>query len=101
MNNNLRVVLTAVFVCLFLTGCQAMMYGTAEKLNKISVGMSKQQVIQELGNPDTTSASGSEEILKYKWMKTVVSWGPKYFYVRLADGKVQSYGEEEELTSKR
>ena len=69
----------------------------AERLNRISVGMPKEQVVRELGTPDTTSASGNEEILKYKWMTTVVGWGPEYFYVRLVDGKVESYGEEGEL----
>ena len=74
-----------------------MMYGTAAKLNRISVGMPREQVVRELGTPDTSSASGNEEILKYKWMKTVVEWVPEYFYVRLVDGKVASYGEENEL----
>ena len=78
-----------------------MMYGTAAKLNKISVGMPEEQVVRELGTPDTTSASGNEEILKYKWMKTVVEWGPEYFYIRLVDGKVESYGEENELKRKQ
>jgi len=83
-----------------LVACQAIAYGTAEKLNNISIGMTKEQVVKELGNPDTTRASDNQEVLIYKWMKTVVSWAPRYFYVRLVNKKVQSFGEESELESK-
>lgn len=100
MRKNICEVCVSVLICFLLGGCQAVAYGTAEKLNHIAVGMTKDQVIKELGMPDTTSASDTDEIMKFKWMKTVVSWAPKYFYVRLVDGKVQSYGEESEMKTK-
>jgi hypothetical protein len=77
--------------------CQAMMYGTASRLNDISVGMPKTEAVEKLGTPDSTYAHDGVEFLIYKWMKTTIDWWPKYYYVKLIDGKVNSYGEQKEL----
>ena len=84
-----------LFIFLMLSGCQAMVYGTASELNELRPGMSKAEVIQKLGDPDATSADADkkEEILTYRKMRGVVSWAPKLFDVILRDGKTVSWGE--------
>ena len=81
---------------MLLTGCQAMIYGTASDFEKISLGMSKAQVIQTLGSPVSVSADGDkgEEYLIYKRMKHAISEWPRTYSVTLRDGKVVKYGEQ-------
>lgn len=76
------------------------------RFNRLSVGMSKADAINILGQPETTRAVENTEYLMYhKWMcfnmpsqfhRCVVSYGvdasEKYF-VRVIDGKVNAYGE--------
>ena len=80
----------------FLTGCQAIVYGTASDFEKISLGMTKVQVIQALGSPVSVSADGdkSEEYMIYKRMKHAISEWPRTYSVTLRDGKVVKYGEQ-------
>ncbi|WP_157212741.1 outer membrane protein assembly factor BamE domain-containing protein [Herbaspirillum sp. CF444] len=79
---------------LTLIGCQAIAYGTAEDFNKLSVGMSKEQVVQVLGTPSSTSANGDigEETLVYRRMPNVVSWGPSNYVAVFKGGKLVRYG---------
>lgn len=88
----------AVVVLIFLAGCQAIVYGTASDFEKISLGMSKSQVIQMLGSPVSVSADGDkgEEQLVYKRMKHAISEWPRTYSVTLRDGKVVKYGEQYE-----
>lgn len=81
-----------------LAGCQAIVYGTASDFEKISLGMSKPQVIQVLGSPVSVSADGDkgEEQLVYKRMKHAISEWPRPYSVTLRDGKVVKYGEQYE-----
>jgi outer membrane protein assembly factor BamE (lipoprotein component of BamABCDE complex) len=88
----------AVIAAIFLTGCQAMVYGTASDFEKISLGMTKEQVIQTLGSPVSISANGDkgEEYLIYKRMKHAISEWPRTYSVTLRGGKVVKYGEQYE-----
>lgn len=81
-----------------LTGCQAVVYGTASDFEKISLGMSKVQVIEVLGSPVAVSADGdkNEEYLIYKRMKHAISEWPRTYSVTLRAGKVVKYGEQYE-----
>ena len=81
---------------IFLTGCQAIVYGTASDFEKISLGMTKVQIIQALGSPVSVSADGdkSEEYMIYKRMKHAISEWPRTYSVTLRDGKVVKYGEQ-------
>ena len=83
---------------MFLTGCQAMVYGTASDFEKISLGMTRAQVIEALGSPVSVSADGDkgEEHLIYKRMKHAISEWPRTYSVTLRDGKVVKYGEQYE-----
>lgn len=77
-------------------GCQSMMYGTADELNNLKVGMTKADVLKKLGDPTSSGADSdhNEEYLLFKKMNGVVSWGPSMYKVTLRDGKVIKWGEQ-------
>jgi hypothetical protein len=81
----------------FLTGCQAMMYGTASDFTRLSLGMTKSEVIQMIGEPNTVRADAGtgEEHLIYRRMPQVVGWLPYNYDVTLKQGRVVSYGQYE------
>jgi|688.fasta_scaffold1401632_1 hypothetical protein len=74
-----------------LVGCT---HGTA--LNRISVGMTKAQVIEELGEPASVAAYNGVETMRYDFWKDFWQRSPgdykSEYYVRIVAGKVQSYG---------
>ena len=79
--------LLLILMCLGLIGC-----ATASKMNRISLGMTKAGVIKTLGTPTSASAKGNTEYLNYRLTETnnMYDWGNLYF-VRIIDGKVESY----------
>jgi hypothetical protein len=81
-----------------LSGCQAMVYGTASDFEKLSIGMDRAQVVQALGSPVSVAADGEkgEEYMVYKRMKHAVSEWPRTYLVTLKNGKVIRYGEQYE-----
>ncbi len=58
-------------------------------MHKIELGMSKPEVIQEMGKPTNASGSGSEE---YLWYIPANRFWERY-YVHLVNGKVEAYGQ--------
>lgn len=64
----------------------------APNFNRISVGMTKAEVIKQLGKPTHVSAAGGQEMLAYEWDNF---WDGKgagmWSYVGLAEGKVTGY----------
>ena len=78
-----------LLIALILSGCVA----SSEKMNDISVGMTKTEVVQIMGKPDRISASGSTEYLIYRLGATddLVTLETDYF-VRLNNGVVDQYG---------
>lgn len=80
-----------VALCLGVVGC-----ATASNLNNISLGMTKDDVIKVLGNPDSISAKDSLEYLKYNYEPFIrasnLSHSDYDYFVRLDDGKVESFG---------
>jgi outer membrane protein assembly factor BamE (lipoprotein component of BamABCDE complex) len=87
-----------LLLCISLAGCQAMVYGTAADFEKITLGMSKAQVVDVLGSPVSVSADGDkkEEYLIYKRMKHAISEWPRTYAVTLRNDKVVKYGEQYE-----
>jgi hypothetical protein len=90
---------TLLLVCLLLGGCASSehMFSNymASDMNKISLGMTKQQVIQQLGTPMGVSAQDGVEYLSYSLSDTLsdaMAWQTHRFYVRLVNGHVDSYG---------
>lgn len=80
-----------------LAGCQAMIFGTADDLNKIQIGMTKEQVIAAIGKPNAISADADkrEESLSFKRMSAEFGWMPAWYDVVLVDGKVARFGEQQ------
>jgi hypothetical protein len=77
---------------------------TAPKMNRLSLGMTKQQVITAMGRPDSTTAPGDGvELLHYK---LCTQGGPimdlvttEDYCVKMVKGEVVSYGKLRELDS--
>lgn len=72
-----------------------MVFGTADQLNKISIGMPKQEVLSILGPPKSIAANEGIEYLQYSWVKTVIAADgnfPQDYYVAIRDGKVSNFG---------
>ncbi len=81
---------TAVLGALFLCAC-----ATATKINKLSVGMGKEQVIAALGKPVSVSAQQDVEYLNYRLSETAndAFYGVTTpYYVRIVGGRVESFG---------
>ncbi len=83
-------------VALLLTGCQALIYGTASDFNRLSLGMSKDDVLMLLGTPIAASADATtgEESFIYKRMKHAISEWPRTYIVTFKDGKLIRFGEQ-------
>ena len=75
-----------------------MIYGTAADMSSISIGMTKAQAIQILGQPVSVGADSDkeEEYLIYKRMKHAISAWPRTYKVTLRKGLVVKYGEQYE-----
>jgi SmpA / OmlA family len=73
-----------------LMGC-----ATAHKLNRLSLGMTKEQVISVMGAPDTTGAQDDREYLVYHLsdtkLESFVGFTEPYV-VQLKGGKVDAFG---------
>lgn len=79
-----------VLILLAFCGC-----ATAYKMNRVSLGMTKEQVIDVLGDPVSVSAQGGVEYLNYAFSETheQAEFGiTRPYYVRIVGGKVESYG---------
>lgn len=85
-----------ILLTLIITGCQAMIYGTASSFDDLRLGMNKEQVVEVLGKPVSVAADGDkrEEYLVYKKMKHTISEWPRTYQVTLRDGKVVKWGEQ-------
>ncbi len=82
--------LLAVLLCLGLCGC-----ATASRMNNVSLGMTKAEVINTIGSPISSSAQGGYEYLNYRLSETGTDWwyaNEAPYYIRLKGGKVESYG---------
>jgi hypothetical protein len=64
--------------------------GCASKMNEVRIGMSREQVVEAIGAPNSTSEMGNTAYLNYQlysdWIFT-----DRYF-VRLTDGRVDAFG---------
>jgi hypothetical protein len=93
----LHILILAGFIV--LAGC-----ATAPKMNRLSVGMTKQEVVSAMGRPDSTSTlDNGAELLHYKlspqggpFMNLITD----EYAVRIVNGKVVSYGKMSEIEKK-
>jgi hypothetical protein len=78
---------------------------SSNKISGVQVGMTRQQVVAAMGEPDTVSAQGRTEYLSYFLCYSncaaliVENRGRDWYYVRLMDGKVESYGRKGDFDS--
>jgi hypothetical protein len=73
---------------LLAAGCAT----SSAKLNKITTGMAKDEVVATLGKPHAVTAAGDTEYLTYNLLNKGVG-DMKEFAVKLVGGRVESYGE--------
>jgi len=82
--------IATLLTVLLLAGC-----ATAYKISGVQLGMTKDDVIRVMGKPTSVSAQGGSEYLNYALSETdndaSRGW-TKPYYVRLINGKVESYG---------
>ena len=64
--------------------------GSAKKLNGVRLGMTRNEVIQVMGEPDHISAREKVEYLNYNLISETI-FSDEYF-IRLTDGKVDVFG---------
>jgi hypothetical protein len=77
--------LMVFFLTVFVLGCAG-----SEKMSRVDLGMTKAEVIEVMGEPDSTSEAMGVQYLRYKLITDVVFSDD--FYVRLEDGEVTAYG---------
>lgn len=87
----MRLIMTLTCV-VFLTGC-----ATASNMNKLSVGMTKPEVIRVMGSPDSVAAQGGAEYLEYEHLQYIGHY--QHFFVRVVNGKVDAYGQKGDFDS--
>lgn len=87
-------ILTGILM-LCLCGCHA----PSSNMNMVSLGMTKHQVIEAMGDPVSTSAIQGREYLNYalaEGCRDSLALGGRCattpYYVRLIEGKVDAYG---------
>ena len=86
-----KIILCNLLIVIFICGCATL----ASKMNKLSIGMNKAQVIEIMGDPITTRASEANEFLKYKLYDTAydaLNTSKSEFWVGLQNNKVYFYG---------
>lgn len=81
-----------LILVVFLAGC-----ATSKRMNRISVGMTKQEVFSVIGSPSSTASPGDGvEIFRYHLFPKGghdLYRVTRVYFVRMLDGKVESYGE--------
>lgn len=86
----MKYLIATLSTVLLLAGC-----ATANKISGVQLGMTKNDVIRVMGTPTSISAQGGSEYLNYALSETdddaFRGW-TKPYYVRLINGKVESYG---------
>ncbi len=86
----MRSLLSVVFVLFLVSAC-----ATANKISGVQLGMTKDEVVKVMGKPTSVSAQGKSEYLNFALSETdnQAFYGITVpYYVRLVDGKVESYG---------
>lgn len=97
MRNQSRVLTMAAIAlgCLLFSGCRITGHVDSGELSRVSLGMTKQEVISSVGPPQTVAAAGHTETLYY--VEERPWWRMAKMEIRITDGKVVSFGESKEV----
>ena len=79
---------TLTIVTLVVLGCAS----TPKKFNRLSLGMSKGQIIDAIGDPDSTKAGDGVEVLEYELLEGEIVGHPVPYWAIVQDGKLIKYG---------
>lgn len=88
----IRAILVIVLIT-FISAC-----GTApstRKMNEISIGMTKSEVISVMGRPDSTAAKEGVEYMNYRLATSPLDFDgsdTSDYFVRFVNGKVDAFG---------
>ncbi|MFH1622824.1 MAG: hypothetical protein ABIA97_06900, partial [Candidatus Omnitrophota bacterium] len=74
-------------MAMLVSGC-----ATVPNMGAVSLGMTKGEVIKVLGKPFSVSGQGNTEYLTYNDRSGIYGDFTVPYFVRLIDGKVESYG---------
>jgi len=91
--NKKQLIVACAMGALLLSGC-----ATAPSFDKISIGMPKQDVIKQLGRPESVGVKDNVEYLRYRnsrgfyFANDPALINPPEYFVRIVNGKVESYG---------
>ena len=80
----MRKLIFLIVLVAMLSGCSPWI-----GLHKVELGMTKPEVMQQMGKPSNASGSGNEE---YLWYIPANRFWERY-YVHLVNGKVEAYGQ--------
>ena len=86
-------VIISMVLLTILSGCATVT--SPPDFEKIKLGMTRPEVVDALGKPDTVAASEGTEYLNYQSGRGVISgqcFGCEEYFVRLKSGKVVSFG---------
>ena len=80
----MRKLLVLIVFAMIVSGCAPWI-----GMHNIELGMTKAEVMQQMGKPSNASGNGNEE---YLWYIPANRFWERY-YVHLVNGKVESYGQ--------
>jgi hypothetical protein len=86
--------LPILILCLSLLGCAP----GAERLNRLRVGMTRDEVTRAIGRPVSTTAQSGIEILEYQFTDKPFGDGmifPGTYYVQINQGRVSGWSRDE------
>ena len=82
-----RRIMCIVVTGLMVIGCAV----SSKRMNAVRLGMTQQEVIESIGNPDSTSAIEETLYLKYRLRSNGLFTSE--YYVRLQNGQVDAFGQ--------
>jgi hypothetical protein len=86
---SLNKIVGIMLLLVFIAGCGGFYTPSVKMLNKVSIGMTKAEVIQILGEPQASSAQSGRELLLYGIPSNDFS---DKFHVVLDQGSVVKFG---------
>ena len=103
----MKKLLASASLILLVVGCAApKQHEMSSHIGNASLGMTKQQVMSAMGQPNSVSAKGRTEYMMYKLCTVEGSlindfrcqrW--ESYFVRLINGRVESYGQKGDFDS--